>query len=132
MFEPSLKIAFGLIDRQSEKLVKLNKPGFDIMCLCGGLGSSEYVWKRFKEYSIAKLQGKCAIFTDSRAWSAVVRGAATRGLCGSLVLSKTAKRAYGIGIHQEFREGIDDEEDAWECPTKGKRANGYVYYPIRM
>lgn len=132
MFQGSIDKAFELIDDLSAKLKSEGLAPFKILCLCGGLGSSEYVWKQFKQYVKDKLDDKCAIFTDKRAWSAVVRGAAIRGLSGSLVLSKRAKRAYGIGIHQAFREGIDDERDAELCPVKGKRARGYLYWPIEV
>lgn len=131
LFEPVVEKAFAIIDQISAKLEAEDLPGFRIMCLCGGLGSSEYMWRRFQGYVKEKLDGKCEIFTDDRAWSAVVRGAAIRGLSGSLVLSKRAKRAYGIGIHQTFQEGVDDEADMWMCPAKGKRARGYVSWTIK-
>lgn len=124
--------AFDIIDEILAKLDKERKARFDIMCLCGGLGSSEYVWKRFDEYKRAKFGESCQIQTDPRAWSAVVRGATIRGLQGSLVLERRAKRAYGVGIHQQFQEGIDSEVDAELCPVKGKIARGYVYWPVRM
>ena len=132
MFEPVLVNAFALIKDQSASLDAQHMSSFRIICLCGGLGSSEYVWARFREFSQEHLRGKCHIFTDGRAWSAVVRGAAIRGLSGSLVLSRKAKRCYGIGVHQEFREGVDNEEDAHYCPVKGKRAEGYIHWPIQV
>lgn len=132
MFEPVIEKAFAIVDQICDKLKKLELSPFRVMCLCGGLGSSEYVWTRFQEYIQDRLDGNCEIFTDERAWSAVVRGAAVRGLSGSLVLSKRAKRAYGIGIHQAFRKGHDKERDAFICDIKGKRADGYVYWVIEM
>lgn len=133
MFEDSIKTAFTIIDKISEKLKEEKLGPFHMMCLCGGLGSSEYVWTRFTQYKKEKFGDKCKLHLSPRAWSAVVRGAAIRGLYGSLVLSRRAKRAYGIGIHQPFREGIDKEEDAWICPIKkDKRAGGYVFWPVKM
>ncbi len=132
MFEPVLEKSFALIERQLAMLERETLPTFKIMCLCGGLGSSEYIWKCFREFSRKHLQLNCQIFTDHRAWSAVVRGAAIRGLSGSLVLSRKAKRCYGICVHQESREGIDDEKDAITCPVKGKRADGYIHWPIKL
>lgn len=96
------------------------------------LGVFEYIWDQLKCYNEEKLNGECQVCIDDRAWSAVVRGAAVRGLSGSLVLSKRAKRAYGIAVHQTFREGIDDEGDAFTCDQKGKRADGYLYWVIEM
>lgn len=132
MFEPTIQKGFALIDDICDKLETEGLAPFRIMCFCGGLGSSEYIWRRFNEYANDKVKGGCQTFQDIRAWSAVARGAATRGLSGSLVLSKRAKRAYGIGIHQTFRDGVDDERDLEICPIKGKRARGYVSWTIKM
>jgi len=131
MFEPVLSKAFALIDEQVAGLKKEAKATFKVLCLCGGLGQSEYVWSKFQEYCNEKLNGHCQLVTDDRAWSAVVRGAAVRGLDGSMVIAKRAKRCYGIGVHQEFREGVDREEDSFECPIKGKRADGYIDWVVR-
>lgn len=131
MFEPVFENAFGLIRKLCKVLTDEGKAGFQSMCLCGGLGSSEYVWRRFQQFAKEELQN-CSVFADARAWSAVVRGAAIRGLNGSVVLTKKAKRAYGIGIHQAFREDVDKEGDIILCPVKGKRAKGYIYWPIKV
>lgn len=130
MFEPVLERAFALINNQLESLRKERASPFRIICLCGGLGNSEYVWQRFTEFCKGELQG-CELVTDPRAWSAVVRGAAVRGLDGNAVLSKRSKRAYGLGVHQAFRDGVDDEADAFECPVNGKRARGYIDWAVK-
>lgn len=132
MFKPVIKKAFALIDKLCKSLKDKRMKGIQIMCLCGGLGSSEYIWDKFEKYAEKKIGQDCAIFKDDRAWSAVVRGAAIRGLSGSVVLSKKAKRAFGVGIHQAFRNGLDKEEDAEECPIMGKRAHGYVLWPVKV
>lgn len=101
------------------------------MCLCGGLGSSPYVYRRFQEYCNDKLDGECEVLKDARPQSSVVRGACIRGLNGNTVLSKKAKRCYGVGVHRPFREGVDDEKKAYWCPAKQqKRARGYVAWFI--
>jgi len=45
--------------------------------------------------------------------SAVVRGAALRGLEGIAPRMKRARRHYGIGISLPFREGTDPEKLAY-------------------
>lgn len=132
MFKPVIKKAFALIDRLCKTLKDKRMKAIQIMCLCGGLGTSEYIWRKFEEYAQKKLGEECAIFHDDRAWSAVVRGATIRGLSGSVVLSKKAKRPFGIGVHKAFRNGFDKEEDALDCPIAGKRANGYVDWSVKV
>jgi len=131
MFKPVVEKALGLVDEQLALLKKDKKSPFRVIALCGGLGTSEYVWKKFKEYCQIALNDKVQLVTDERAWSAVVRGAAVRGLDGSVVLSKKAKRAYGLGVHQRFREGVDNEEESFICPVGGKRAPGYIDWVVK-
>lgn len=101
------------------------------MCLCGGLGSSPYVHRRFQDFCGERLDGECEVLRDHRAWSAVVRGAAIRGLNGNTVLAKKAKICYGIAIHRKFVEGVDNEEDSFWCKAKDeKRARGYIAWFI--
>ena len=131
MFNPVIKTATQLIQKQLQLLKKEKEQQFQVIALCGGLGTSEYVWQKFSEFCQNALEGKVELVTDERAWSAVCRGAAVRGLEGSMVLSKKARRAYGISVHQAFREGIDDENEAFDCPVKGKRAPGYMEWHLR-
>lgn len=132
MFQPVLDAAFGLIDEQLLALKRAKKPPFKVVCLCGGLGSSEYVWHKFEAHCQKRLPNQCQLVTDERAWSAVVRGAAVRGLDGSMVLAKRAKRCYGIEVHQDFREGIDDEAKSFVCPVLGKkRAEDYIEWIVK-
>lgn len=130
MFNPIIDKALALVDEQLALLKKEKKDAFKVIALCGGLGGSEYVWYKFKEFG-EKFGGHIQLVTDEGAWSAVCRGAAIRGLDGSMVLSKKVKRAIGIGVHQEFRKGIDKEEDSFMCPIKGKRAPGYIDWVVK-
>lgn len=49
----------------------------------------------------------------SRRQSAVVRGAALRGLEGIAPRMKQSRRHYGVGLNDAFREGIDPEENSY-------------------
>ena len=130
MFDPVITVATKLIKNQQASLKNQNVQLFNVIALCGGLGSSEYIFMRLKDFCDEHFNGRVTMVTDERAWSAVVRGAVSRGLNGSMVLSKKAKRSYGLGIHMPFREGIDDEADVFRCPIGGKRANGYVDFSL--
>ena len=103
-----------------------------VLCLCGDLGQSEYIWHKFQQYCSERLDNECQLVTDDRAWSAVVRGAAVRGLDGSMVVAKRAKVCYGIEVHQKFREDFDSENESFDCPVKlEKRAPGYVDWVVK-
>lgn len=129
-FKPIIDRALELVKAQAEQLEKEGQHLFRIIVLCGGLGSSTYVWKKFEEYCTGKLKGEVVLMTDDRAQSSVLRGATIRGLEGSMVLSRKARRYYGVGVHQPFREEFDNEERAFECPVGGKRAPGYIDWAV--
>jgi len=44
-----------------------------------------------------------------------VKGAALRGLEGQRPAKRLARRHYGYSVSYPFREGVDDEDDAWHC-----------------
>jgi hypothetical protein len=54
----------------------------------------------------------CHVLIDS-SQSAVVRGAALRGLEGIAPRMKHVRRHYGIRLGLDFREGIDPEDNAY-------------------
>jgi hypothetical protein len=131
MFSPVVAVALSLITEQYNLLEKIKELPFRIIALCGGLGTSEYIWTKFQEHCDGILEGKVELVTDERAWSSVVRGACVRGLEGNMVLAKKARRCYGVEVHQPFREGIDKEEKAFTDDVGGKRAPGYVHWLVK-
>jgi hypothetical protein len=62
--------------------------------------------------------------------SAVVRGAALRGLEGIAPRMKRARRHYGIEVGFYFREGTDPEELAYIDDFDVKRCDGRVAWLI--
>jgi hypothetical protein len=131
MFDPVVDKAFGLIKDQVDQLKKEDEEPFKIIAMCGGLGSSAYVFERFEQYCKTELIGSVKVVRDRRPWSAVVRGAAVRGLEGSMVISKRARRAYGLSLHRKFDPNIHKEEYTYRCPVKGKRAKGYIDWQVK-
>lgn len=62
-------------------------------------------------------------------WSAIVRGAALRGLDGALVHKKICRRHYGTTYDKEFRPGIDHSllDETYEHDFTGqKMVRGYM------
>lgn len=54
--------------------------------------------------------------TNTFSQSAVVLGAALRGLEGIAPRVKHARRHYGIALHMPFRDGIDPEDKVYTNP----------------
>lgn len=131
MFQPVLDSTFALINDQRNSLEKECHDPIRVICLCGGLGESEYVWSKFREYIRETLEGSCRLVRDQRPWSSVVRGACMRGLGSQVVLTKKSKFWYGIGVHRAFEEGVDDEADAFVDAFGQKRARGYIDWVVK-
>lgn len=53
--------------------------------------------------------------------SAVIRGAALRGLEYIAPRSRQSRRHYGFSCGDVFREGIDDEDDSYPCAITGEK-----------
>ena len=62
--------------------------------------------------------------------SAVVRGAALRGLEGIAPRMKRARRHYGVGLNDQFREGTDPEELGYIDEFDVKMCRGRVEWLI--
>jgi len=121
MFEHLIQKALDQVDDQIDQLKNKGLKPISIIVLAGGGGTSKYVISRFQDHCLSRLDGKVIVHRDERSWSAVTRGAATRGLEGGMVISRESKRAYGFACHQQFNEEVDDEADSFECPVYGKR-----------
>ncbi len=121
MFEPVIETALEQVNNQIAQLKKKGLTPISMIVLAGGGGTSKYILSRFQEHCQTKLGGNVVVRRDPRAWSAVVRGSAIRGLESGMVVSRESKRAYGFVCHQAFDEAVDDEENSFECPIFGKR-----------
>jgi hypothetical protein len=100
MFEHFVEKALEQVDNQIAQLRKRGQEPISIIVLAGGGGTSKYVISRFQDHCLSNLGGKVIVRRDERSWSAVTRGAATRGLEGGMVISRESKRAYGFVCHQ--------------------------------
>ena len=79
-FEPVIKSAFRLVNRQVNRTKAAGMPPVQTIILAGGLGSSPYVKYRLEQFVEEQLKGKAEIVTPRRPWSAVCRGACIRAL----------------------------------------------------
>ncbi|KAF7506964.1 hypothetical protein GJ744_011095 [Endocarpon pusillum] len=123
IFEPVIQEGLKQLHNQISRLKKAGRKPVSMVVLAGGGGTSRYVIHRFQEYCATALGGTVTVRRDGRAWSAVVRGAAVKGLEGGVIVSQEAPRAYGFVCHKQVDGSIDNEEDSFQCPIYGKRAS---------
>lgn len=124
MFDIVVQNAIRLADQKISALRAEQKGDLKSIILCGGMESSKYVWKIFDRYCKGNYNGTISLHTDERAWSAVARGAVTRGLEGSLILSKYSRRWYGFMVHRKYQPG-DNKKQTFMCALKGRRTLGF-------
>ncbi|KAJ5186887.1 hypothetical protein N7449_009881 [Penicillium cf. viridicatum] len=114
-----VKGIFDPIIEQIEKLVaeqrmSVKEAGFSTkaIILVGGLGASEYLFKRLRAAS-----DSIQIMQPPNAWSAVARGAVIRGQEGNQVESRIARCSYGVSMRVPFDSTTHraDENLMW-CP----------------
>ncbi|KAJ5548339.1 hypothetical protein N7513_005573 [Penicillium frequentans] len=118
-----VKEIFDHVVTQIEALISaqetsMKRAGFSAkaIVLVGGLGASEYVYKRLK----SRFEGT-EVIQPLNAWSAVVRGAVYRGLEGNQVDNRKARSHYGVckqstfnpAIHQGKSPQWDKLEEKW-------------------
>jgi hypothetical protein len=123
MFEPVIEEALKQLSNQITHLKKASRKPMSMVVLAGGGGTSRYMISRFQQFCQTELGGTVTVRRDGRAWSAVVRGAAVKGLEGGVIVSQESPRAYGFVCHKQFDESIDNEEDSFQCPIYGKRGS---------
>jgi hypothetical protein len=68
-------------------------------------------------------------------WSAVVRGAAAKGLEGdgrAPIKNRKCRRNYGMSVHVAFEAGKHRESDSYACPFTGeKRATDQMSWLLK-
>ncbi|KAG9203698.1 hypothetical protein G6514_002309 [Epicoccum nigrum] len=98
----------------------------------GGFSESPYMYKKIQEW--ATNHGTKAI-RPTYAWSAVVRGAVTKGLQGdmSVVASRKNRRHYGIVITRPFKSDEHLESDSYINIYDGtKRADHQMKWLLKQ
>ncbi|KAL2201124.1 hypothetical protein P885DRAFT_25997 [Corynascus similis CBS 632.67] len=110
VFDPVVQDVLNLLSRQVERISHNKGKRINTVVLVGGFGNSDYL-KR-------KLDSWCAInrikcLRPNFCQAAVVRGAAIRGLEGTMPRTLICRRHYGLKGGLPFRPGIDDEKHAY-------------------
>ncbi|KAK7178147.1 hsp70 protein-like protein [Paraphaeosphaeria sporulosa] len=132
MFEPSIRKTCDLIDGQIKQAQQTSKVKLKYLFMVGGFSESPYVYSKIKEY--VETKGLKTI-RPAYAWSAVVRGAAAKGLegDGSLpIRNRKCRRHYGTACHKQFVKGIHRETDSFVCSISGlKRAGNQIDWHLK-
>ncbi|KAF9907836.1 hypothetical protein BX616_000313 [Lobosporangium transversale] len=101
VFDPVVKDVLDLIEYQ------LSQTHCEAIFMVGGFGSSRYLFDRVTaKFATAGRQ----VRVPPRAELAVVRGAVTYGLHQGSIISRVARRWYGVDSAMDFVPGVDPEE----------------------
>ncbi|KAJ5771670.1 hypothetical protein N7520_002199 [Penicillium odoratum] len=126
IFDPVVTQIEALISTQNDIVNAAGRPAKAII-LVGGLGASEYLYKRLK----LRFHGT-QIMQPPNAWSAVVRGAVYRGLEGNQVVDRKARCHYGVNYSCRFDPVLHDLKDRyWCCYEEKWMANNLMTWYIR-
>ncbi|RAL13363.1 Hsp70 family protein [Aspergillus homomorphus CBS 101889] len=130
VFDPVVDQIIKLVQRQINDARKLGDQGkINRIILVGGFGDSEYLRQRVLRTFETSSNITITIPTNPQA--AIVQGAALRGLEGIRSTTKRCRRHYGFDWSHEFREGYDDDRNAYTDPFNGtKRIGGIVRWMI--
>ncbi|KAK6000862.1 hypothetical protein QM012_003587 [Aureobasidium pullulans] len=128
LFRPLINSVIELVERQRNLLVAYGKAAKGVV-IVGGLGNSGYLYKCLKsrfadedpppqytsraEESVPEPDTKFVVLQPVNAWTAVVRGAVLSSLQRKLVLSRKARRHYGILCNKTFIAGRHSKKNKY-------------------
>ncbi|KAF2130413.1 Hsp70 family protein [Dothidotthia symphoricarpi CBS 119687] len=113
MFEFPLRRTYELLLEQMRQARQGGKITIKYVFMVGGFAESPYIYDKIK--SFAESNGIQAI-RPAYAWSAVVRGAAAKGLEGdgrAPIKNRKCRRFYGTAFSALFDPNLHDEADAF-------------------
>ncbi|EPS39914.1 hypothetical protein H072_6309 [Dactylellina haptotyla CBS 200.50] len=110
LFDPVMKEIRRLVEDQVEKARRQKSKNISLIVLVGGFGNSDYLKMEIDNW--CRSRGIKCIRPDF-CQAAVVRGAAIRGLEGTMPSKLICRRHYGFTWGEVFRPGIDKEENAF-------------------
>ncbi|ESZ94268.1 hypothetical protein SBOR_5336 [Sclerotinia borealis F-4128] len=106
-----METLFDLVKEQVNEAHERKQAKIHRIVLVGELGSSRYLYNALSDWCSSN--GEIQILCSRDPITAVMRGAAIRGLEGIAPRLKYARRHYGFEICRKFRNGIDDETYAY-------------------
>ncbi|KAF9728578.1 hsp70 protein-like protein [Paraphaeosphaeria minitans] len=124
MFELPIRKTCDLIDGQIKQAQQTSKIKLQYLFMVGYFPESPYVYSKIKEYVETK---GLKTFRPAYAWSAVVCGAAAKGLEGDGCLpirNRKCRRHYGTACYKPFVKGINREADSFVCSVSGLKRGG--------
>lgn len=156
IFEPIISNIISLVDDQVSKIHKQHET-VDAIVLVGGFGQSKYLHSRLKaQFSIsrqtASSNSRRSSFTSSsslthllnrneeaisilqpaHAWTAVARGAALRGLQGTIVTERLSRKHYGGLVSFSFNpEKHPEYSKYWDSLDEMFRSKGNMQWFLR-
>ncbi|KAH8702220.1 Hsp70 family protein [Talaromyces proteolyticus] len=130
VFDPVVDQIIRLIKTQMQDANKEMETGtINRIILVGGFGDSEYLRQAVKKTFGS--EKKLTITIPNNPQSAIVHGAALRGLHGIQSTARRCRRHYGFSWGIYFREGIDDEKNSyWDEYYDAKMVRGITKWMI--
>ncbi|KAH7083206.1 Hsp70 family protein, partial [Paraphoma chrysanthemicola] len=123
MFDKPVRLTYKLITEQLKQVRKSKKVTIKSIFLVGGFSESPYMFKKIQEFAEDL---DLEVFKPAFAWSAVARGAATKGLedgtkDNGLVTKRKCRRHYGTCVAQIFDPSIHNEAESYISSYDGKK-----------
>jgi len=131
IFDPVIKEVIDLVQGQV-RAVKSKGGAVSGIILVGGFGQSNFLYTKLKEHFnsapppayteqpthavVKAAQSGIEILQPMHAWTAVVRGAALRGVEGSVVEKRRSRFAYGTSYATVFDESKHPASDRYWSP----------------
>jgi len=108
IFEPIVRKIIKLVEAQ----ILSTSQKTTAVLLVGGFGQNNYLKERLR----ASLGSGILVLQPPHAWTAVVRGAVMLGLARANsklaavgLVSRAARKHYGVSLSADFKEGIQDD-----------------------
>ncbi|KAK0654927.1 hypothetical protein B0T16DRAFT_432585 [Cercophora newfieldiana] len=121
IFAPVVDDVLRLVAQQINKALEVQKKRINLIILVGGFGNSDHLKKAVDTWA-GKNGIKC--IRPNFCQAAVVRGAAIRGLEGTVPSKLICRRHYGFRLSLIFKNGVHDEKNAyWDFGVKRSRSH---------
>ncbi|KAI4748507.1 actin-like ATPase domain-containing protein [Aureobasidium sp. EXF-12298] len=149
VFRPLINDIIGLVERQRIRLAAHDKTAKGVI-LVGGFGMSNFLFQSLKqrfadedppptytrttEDPEPELEGpRFIVMQPENSWTAVVRGAVLSNLEDKLVLSRKARRHYGIKCHMSWDPALHSRSVRYLDPhTQEYRASNQMSWHVNV
>ncbi|KAF2723145.1 hsp70-like protein [Polychaeton citri CBS 116435] len=108
IFDPVVDQVLRLVHSQIDAVKGFNH-SIDRLILIGGFGESPYLLSKLRDDRRIRREN-IQVYGAEQSQSAVVLGAALRGLQGTAPRKKRCRRHYGVSLQMPFRQGLDPED----------------------